>query len=700
MTLEVDMLLRRISQLEDLVDQALTDVKSLASFDQTPKHFDEQVDLQPLEKELYDILESLFHSGAQVKDLLEHCTLTSQKCDKEVVKKAATAIEDCFDRYKICQTRIENCRERIKAVEERPSEMGVDEHPDADEGLMDHDAAIPDPRTRAHCLPKQSFVPSNLDKSAEPYSISNGNQARDRTGQPESTEHATGSHTASRSTRSASMPIESKASSQLHDPTPAGSSPTLSPLSSVDSTSSSPALPPMDDALLPISAPWPTSPLGSEAGDLGLPLMDNALSEDISPANWLDDLEDDSDMVPISQTGLTIQTRNGYTDPADVFACKASSSRGYGATSLAKRVKREERGTLSEFTKFPYLPPEVQGRIYMWALVSKRPIAPRLCSKSKEKAQYRKIQFHDGNQAEHNAVYKTLAITRVSRQVRAESLKVFYNKNTFELSADISTFLDHLTHLRRFGMVHHISIPVFFYRFRDEMLRGVTKYVNMHEKHKARTRDMRYSRKILVSDPMYKAHGWEPWGIFFLIYKLCTPISTTNAAKATEEEDWHTFTHQFALHVSCKEVITRYPMFAYVEKVAIALGIKLLFVEGAPITWLGRNRAQGLQFHWFRRFQGEVNGSASAKKEKEDEPRSLSPEENKELRIAMENMRKVFESTEAPLSHTGHWSRTPCNERWLTLNWYKVDSMFRQDPEEDLDDEEEYDEVDYARYDY
>lgn len=99
------------------------------------------------------------------------------------------------------------------------------------------------------------------------------------------------------------------------------------------------------------------------------------------------------------------------------------------------------------------LVPELRERIYKFALASNQAINPHLCDTT--------LQFHDDNQPHHHgAIDALLGVTRVSKQIRRESLPMFYSVNTFAVGKDTSTYFDRLEHLGRFHMIRHVRFEI------------------------------------------------------------------------------------------------------------------------------------------------------------------------------------------------------------------------------------------------
>lgn len=131
----------------------------------------------------------------------------------------------------------------------------------------------------------------------------------------------------------------------------------------------------------------------------------------------------------------------------------------------------DECPLMPKFHLFLKLAPELRERVYKHALVSDRPIRPHLCGQV--------LKFHDDNQPLHNATYAMLGITQVSKQVRLESLPMFYAANTFVVDKDTPAFFDHLEFLDRFHMIRQVQFTIVQRReiCSAETLRGMKQYL-------------------------------------------------------------------------------------------------------------------------------------------------------------------------------------------------------------------------------
>ena len=114
------------------------------------------------------------------------------------------------------------------------------------------------------------------------------------------------------------------------------------------------------------------------------------------------------------------------------------------------------------FPKFPKLPAEIRDRVYHFVLASHRSIVPHLCDVNEfDPSQIRFHDEHDPSGA-HDGAYDRMAITRVCRAVRRESLPIFYSANTFAVCDDLLTYFERLDHLGRFHMIRNVTFTIDF----------------------------------------------------------------------------------------------------------------------------------------------------------------------------------------------------------------------------------------------
>jgi hypothetical protein len=113
-----------------------------------------------------------------------------------------------------------------------------------------------------------------------------------------------------------------------------------------------------------------------------------------------------------------------------------------------------------DISLFLKLPLEIRNRIYAYVLASDKPIRPHLCDPW-WRNEMTQAKFHDDNAAgRHGSVHKLMCLTRASRQLREESLPVFYSVNLFAMGDDTSTYLAYLEEVGRLEWVHHVELVI------------------------------------------------------------------------------------------------------------------------------------------------------------------------------------------------------------------------------------------------
>ncbi|KAF1970256.1 hypothetical protein BU23DRAFT_570854 [Bimuria novae-zelandiae CBS 107.79] len=164
---------------------------------------------------------------------------------------------------------------------------------------------------------------------------------------------------------------------------------------------------------------------------------------------------------------------------------------------------------IASFPKFMKLPRELRDCIYTVVLQSDKPIVPHLCN-AKGGVKDETIRFHDdSNRGDHNAVYKSLAVTRVSRQVRAESLPIFYGENTFDTVDDTPTYFSRLQMLGRFHMIRNVNFTVQFWngeQYSQKVLRmllqNLAEQESFEKSHIEKARKEARLETIRAADPL------------------------------------------------------------------------------------------------------------------------------------------------------------------------------------------------------
>ncbi|KAF2472234.1 uncharacterized protein BDR25DRAFT_342205 [Lindgomyces ingoldianus] len=159
----------------------------------------------------------------------------------------------------------------------------------------------------------------------------------------------------------------------------------------------------------------------------------------------------------LAHTSISRFEKNDVHAPPFKFNAMAKPFDPKAESHEVTPLQRKAAPTFTTFHPFPFLPAEIRERVYEYALNFCSAIRPQLCNEGSA------IRFHDANHSEHNAVFRQMAVTRVSRLVRNESLKVFYGCNIFTCDIDTAIFFERLTHLGLFGMIRHVDVQIPFY---------------------------------------------------------------------------------------------------------------------------------------------------------------------------------------------------------------------------------------------
>ncbi|KAH7388870.1 hypothetical protein BKA66DRAFT_460993 [Pyrenochaeta sp. MPI-SDFR-AT-0127] len=270
-----------------------------------------------------------------------------------------------------------------------------------------------------------------------------------------------------------------------------------------------------------------------------------------------------------------------------------------------------------QFHQFMELAPELRERIYRFILASDGPINPHLCDT--------KLEFHDDSQPRrHGAIGALLRITRVSKQVREESLPVFYSVNTFTIGKDTATYFDRLEHLGRFHMIRHVRFDIdmrkesstaLTLRSMNQFIKEAEAYEDSltlkdqtikepvifpgteHHLHAQSIVTKRSAAAIvgesfasLTDHPQYLAGGVSELSALIVLRKLKTTFSSSSGVQTTK----------LVLPVPRADIFTQYDSLKWFPTVCYGLGIDLHFVENIPFDCAG----QGFfTLTWHQKYQ-------------------------------------------------------------------------------------------------
>lgn len=323
------------------------------------------------------------------------------------------------------------------------------------------------------------------------------------------------------------------------------------------------------------------------------------------------------------------------------------------------------------FPKFNKMPKELRERIYGFVLAVDGPIAPQLCDKDP-------IQFHNqrptdsGKPAAHNAIHEQMTITRASRQLRAESLPVFYSVNTTIMCADLGTYLTRLEHLGRLHLLRNVVFPVHPHH-ESQVTKALGNLVqnihvqNEYEKYIVQrnsiikttlvgsssgpssstqtadapikpdlSRFYAFVREDLMRHPQYIAGGLEWLSTFLVLRQLAAVFSaptttttpttnnnTTSPPSSSPSSSSSQYAHIIVLYVPHAAFLPNYRNLENFRDVCHCLGIKLDYVEGRHAKLrLPGNAGRGLVLSWARKDQkAEYSGQRSAQTDIEEAAR-------------------------------------------------------------------------------
>jgi hypothetical protein len=249
------------------------------------------------------------------------------------------------------------------------------------------------------------------------------------------------------------------------------------------------------------------------------------------------------------------------------------------------------------FHKFMELAFELRERIYGFALDTDRPIKPHLCDYPADEI----IQFHDDHQEDHFAISHLLNITRVSKQIRAEALPVFYSANTFAVGPDTTTYFDRLAYLGRFDMIRHVRFSI---ETRNEnsapsILRRMNQYIKeagTFEKDLVEPLGQRLS--LLKRHPQYTYGGIPELNIFITLMKLAS--SLIGEGKKGKGKADLTFHSKVVIPVPSVSAFTSFDRLKWFPAVMHGLGIQLQYVENVPFSSVPGST---VDIAWNQRFQ-------------------------------------------------------------------------------------------------
>jgi hypothetical protein len=259
---------------------------------------------------------------------------------------------------------------------------------------------------------------------------------------------------------------------------------------------------------------------------------------------------------------------------------------------------------IPKFIKFMELPLELRERIYEYALASDHPINPHMCDSSKDSGTGAPgVKFHDDNQHDHGAVTKLLGVTRVNKQIREESFKIFYSANAFVVGMDTTTYFARLEHLGRFKLIRHVCFGIEMHSVNKapSFLRRMNQYIKEEAAYEKSLRGAPVGANYnsLVAHPQYNCGGITELNMLIALRKLTSSLTTDKEGKGKAIAN-ATYTSKIVFPVPSVEAFNAYERLRWFATTLYGLGISLHYVEGHPLDY-NYNSVVGIT--WQQRFQ-------------------------------------------------------------------------------------------------
>lgn len=282
---------------------------------------------------------------------------------------------------------------------------------------------------------------------------------------------------------------------------------------------------------------------------------------------------------------------------------------------------------LPDFEFFTKLPHELRTTIYELALSNDAPIAPQLC----DKAPNGRVQFHDARQhsrqnPNHIAISRLLGVTRVSKQIRAESLPCFYSANTFSITCDTPTYFGYLEYLGRFNLIRRVelNIPKFDAPFAPQILAQMKTYMSNVKSYEAKTPfpaplgsaerkgKMRASSTLppqgayqyFVKHPRYIMGGMKDMGMLIIAGMLSSRTATsafpTPLPSSLSSNSEKNSTSHLILPAPTSTIFTAHPTLTWFASVLRGLDITLHLIPDRPLL---RHYGCSICILWEQRYQ-------------------------------------------------------------------------------------------------
>jgi len=257
-----------------------------------------------------------------------------------------------------------------------------------------------------------------------------------------------------------------------------------------------------------------------------------------------------------------------------------------------------------KFEKFMELPPELRERIFEDALNVGHAIQPHLCTRDN----HGKIKFHnDAMETDHCGIDHLLGVTRVSKQIRAESLPCFYSANTFVVGYDTAIYFTHLEHLGRFHMIRQVKFEILMRleKRAAETLQHMNKYlrdVETYETSVTRPAVDAQDQAVewLRNHPSYITGGDHNLSMIVCLRMLTSRFTESPNATIDGSGQCQGYTSKLVLPIPSAKAFKDYATFKWFPKVCHGLGIHLHFLEGHELTYY---RPEGIGLTWHQQYQ-------------------------------------------------------------------------------------------------
>jgi hypothetical protein len=373
----------------------------------------------------------------------------------------------------------------------------------------------------------------------------------------------------------------------------------------------------------------------------------------------------------VASSGHLNATAREFRPPISVYCrnCRAEDH-GIDACPLCLRCQSADHKTkvcimgIPLFPKFMKLPRELRERIYGYALKADDPINPHLCDRAKDaKTGIEIIKFHDDNGNDHGSVTKLLGVTRINKEVRKESLPIFYSANTFVVGMDTTTYFARLEYLGRFNMIRHVcfSIEMRCVTKSAGILRRMNQYLKTASAYEAslQGRFIGATYSSLAAHPQYNCGGLTELNLLIAMSKLTSAI--------TGKKKGDTYTSKLVLPVPSAQSFTETDRLSWFASCLYGLGTTLHFVEDMPLEY---NAGGLVGLIWHQRYQKKDFGNDGKNGVDDDKDVVLGTDGQTEAYRRALALNPTLE--QEPRARAWAYMRSGCNGR--QTNWYQMDT--------------------------